>query len=354
SQRGQRRDHGGDLGARPAGGAYHRHPAGPHPNDRTAARARPPRRPHRHHGRARRHADPVRGGRAGEAGLAPFTAWFAKGGIMILAALALIAQAAAPAPCPANEPCEVPFALSATAAATRLGNRPDIWWLDGDILTVVARREGEATLCCAIQQRLHPIGPGLQAVSMRVPDVTSAILDILVIPPVGAPNLDPVWRGSRAPPAPDRSDIAEVSTVNHTIDSTILHQPRDIFVYVPPGLAAGQRVPVIYVADGLLDNFTRIADAAIRKGRAAPVILVGIVPGTGPAVCPEHWCTARNREYLVDVPDPAIGRFDVQDRFVTEEVIPFVEGHYPVLPGRNARAIMGQSAGGAWALVMAA
>lgn len=259
-----------------------------------------------------------------------------------------------PASCPANEPCEVPVALSATGAAQLLGNRPETWWLNGDILTVVARREGEATLCCAIQQPLHPIGGGLQTVSVRVPDIASAILDILVIPPVGETNLDPVWRGSRAPPVPDRSDIAEVSTTNHTIDSAILHQSRDIFVYVPPGLAAGQRVPVIYVADGLLDNFTRIADAAIRKGRAAPVILVGIVPGTGPAVCPEHWCTARNREYLVDIPNPAIGRFDVQDRFVTEEVIPFVESHYPALPGRDARAIMGQSAGGAWAVTMAA
>lgn len=261
---------------------------------------------------------------------------------------------AAPAHCPDEQPCEVPLAISAPAAEALLGARPETWWVNGAILTVIARRDGEATLCCSIQAPLHPIGRGLQAVSVRVPDIATAILDIVVVPPVGEPNIDPVFRGRQAPPDPERSPLAGLSLAGHILDSPNLGGRRGIRVYVPTGLAEGQRVPVIYVADGLMDGFVQIADAAIRAGRARPVILVGIYPPNGPAACAESWCTARNLDYLVDPPDPALSRFDAQARFVVEEVVPFVESHYPALAEREARAVMGHSSGGAWALAMAA
>jgi hypothetical protein len=262
----------------------------------------------------------------------------------------LAAQAAVPAPCPANEPCEVPLRFSTPALGRLLAGRDDAWWISGDILTIVARREGAAMLCCAVQRPLRPVGDGLQALAVRIPEIESAILDIMVIPTRAEPNLEPVWRGSRAPSAPPRSPLSEIATSFHPIDSTILGQRRGIIVYVPPGLPEGRRVPVVYASDGLMDNFTQIADAMIRRRDVAPFILVGIGPGSGPSACAANWCTARNREYMVDLPDPAVGRFDLQARFVIEEVIPFVETHYPALPRREARTVMGQSAGGAWAL----
>ncbi len=265
-----------------------------------------------------------------------------------------------PASCPANEPCEVPVALSATVAASLLASRPEVWWISDDILTVAARREGEATLCCTIQLPLHSIGGGLQAISVRVPDIASAILDVVVLPPVGEPNLDPVWRGPEAPPAPPRSAAAavEVRTIHHEIGSAAFGEQRRFAVYVPEGIRDGERVPVIYLPDGGWPDFYRIADAMARDGQAAKVIMVGIYNAPRPSgpPCRERHCDLRSQELLIDLPGPTPGerRFYRRARFTIEEVIPFVESHYPVRRDPEGRAVLGWSSGGAWALTMAA
>lgn len=269
-----------------------------------------------------------------------------------------VALAMAAAPCPANQPCEVPVALSIPAVEALLGRRSEAWWINGEILTVIARRDGEAQLCCTLQTALRPIGRGLQAVSVRIPDIANTIIDVVVIPPLGPPNLDPVWRGPQAPPAPPRSDAAAVRarTFSHEIDSAYLGERRGFFIYVPVGIADGQRVPVIYMPDGGWDDFYRIADAMARRGQASPVIMVGIDDGHGRPACPEVRCDLRSQELLLDIPDatPAQSRFDAQARFTLEEVMPFVESHYPVRRDPAGRAVLGWSSGGAWALSMAA
>jgi len=267
------------------------------------------------------------------------------------------AQAATPAPCRPDEICEVPLALSAAGADALLGARNETWWVNGEVVTVVARREDGAQTCCAIQQRMHPIGRGLQAVSVRVPDIDSAIFDMMVIPGQWS---DAGRRGPRAPPAPPRSPLAEVEarTTFHRIDSVRLGEQRSFFVYVPAGLAEGQRVPVIYMPDGGWPEFNAIADAMARRGQSSPVIMVGIAnrEDAGPPACPELNCDSRSQELLVDIPEatPEQSRFDARDLFTVEEVMPFVESRYPVLRTPQGRAVLGWSSGGSWALVMAA
>lgn len=275
---------------------------------------------------------------------------------MLWLALAATQAAATPAePCPADRICEVPLAISPAAAERLLGSRGEIWWINRDVLTVVARREPQATLCCAVQRPMRPIGRGLQAVSVRIPDIDSAILDVVVIPTT-APNLDPVWRGPAAPREPERSPLESVPISTFDLDSVHLGGLRRIAVYVPPGLAEGRHVPVIYMADGMMDSIRQIADAAIRSGRSGPVVLVGLPPGSGVPACPETRCNPRNQQYLIDIPGatPEQSRFDAHARFVLEEVIPYVESHYPVRRDRESRAAMGSSSGGAWAVTMAA
>jgi enterochelin esterase-like enzyme len=270
--------------------------------------------------------------------------------------LALLAAQAPPPPCAADRVCDVPLALSPIAAARLLGSRPEIWWVNGDVLTVVARRDGEAQLCCAIQRPLHPIGSGLQAASLRVPDIDSAIFDIQIMPGPWAADF-PVWRGRSAPPRPATTGARSGLGERHILQSAMLGGARGISVYVPSGIPAGEKVPAIYFADGLSGEFVAVLEAAVRAGRIAPVVIVGIdAAGSTPDPSCAPRCDPRSREYLVDIPNatPEEARFNVHARFVAEEVIPFVESHYPVLATREGRATAGYSSGGSWAVTMAA
>ena len=83
-----------------------------------------------------------------------------------------------PESCQPDRPCEVRLNLSATAIDALIGPRTEAWWINADVLTVVARRESGATLCCAIQRPMRAIGRDLQTVSVRIPDIDSAIFDI--------------------------------------------------------------------------------------------------------------------------------------------------------------------------------
>jgi enterochelin esterase-like enzyme len=268
--------------------------------------------------------------------------------------LALSAAQAEPEPC--VRVCDVVLPISPAAAEALLGDRPYIWWIQGNVLTVVARREGEASLCCAIQRPLHPIGRGLQAISVRIPDIETAIVDVDVMPN-DRHDPAPVWRGPAATPAPEQNRVPSGQLSGHRFDSAILGQRRGILVYVPPGIAEGQRVPVIYIADGLASEFGAIANAHVRSGHSAPVILVGIDnAGSSRDFSCVPRCDPRSQEYLIDIPNatPAESRFDTQARFILEEVIPFVESHYPVMRTREGRTTMGYSSGAAWAVTMAA
>jgi enterochelin esterase-like enzyme len=268
--------------------------------------------------------------------------------------LALLLAPAA-AVCQPDRVCEVPLQLSPAAAEALLGSRTEAWWVSGDLLTVIARREGGTTLCCAIQRQLHPIGRGLQAVTVRVPDMERAIFDVRLVP--GPWRADaPLYRGRLAPPRPETRAELSGTGARHMIQSTHLGQPRGIRVYVPGGIAPGRRVPAIYLADGLPDEFVAVLDGAVRSGRIDPVVMVGTDSGGTPDPSCAPRCDPRSQEYLIDIPGatPEESRFDAHARFVAEEVIPFVESHYPVLAGRENRATAGYSSGGAWAVTMAA
>ncbi|PZO63827.1 MAG: hypothetical protein DI635_07395 [Pseudoxanthomonas suwonensis] len=92
-----------------------------------------------------------------------------------------------------------------------------------------------------------------------------ALLLMLCVPAVWA--AEPV---SEVPP-PHQSVV---------LDSAVMKEQRRINVYLPSTLQEERRYPVIYMPDGgLAEDFPHVAntiDAAIREGRMAPVILVGI------------------------------------------------------------------------------
>jgi predicted alpha/beta superfamily hydrolase len=133
--------------------------------------------------------------------------------------------------------------------------------------------------------------------------------------------------------------------------SRFLRNQRDLVVYTPPGYAdqTARRFPVLYLQDGqnLFDGATsfipgqdwhvgRTADAAIDDRAVEPLIIVGI-----------YNTRARVSEYTpTHVPKLGGGRADRYAKFLIEEVKPFVEREYRVLPGSLHAGIGGSSLGG--------
>lgn len=143
-------------------------------------------------------------------------------------------------------------------------------------------------------------------------------------------------------------------THNHGQDnrrySTILCQPRDLYIYLPPGYTPTRAYPFVLWLHGafgdehaFLDQAQlQFLDEAIRSGCLPPMIVV----------CPdgtyggENSLSAEHSLYL----NGKGGR--VQDHLLYE-VIPFVAANFSILPHREAHAVIGISAGGAGALNLA-
>lgn len=129
--------------------------------------------------------------------------------------------------------------------------------------------------------------------------------------------------------------------VSFTLDSAAMGEARQINVYLPPK-QAGRRYPVVYMPDGgMAEDFPHVAttiDAAIRAGRMAPVILVGIENTqrrrdmTGPtSVAADHEIA------------PVVGGSAQFRGFIARELIPHIEASYPA---NGQRGIIGESLAG--------
>ena len=259
----------------------------------------------------------------------------------------------------ADAPCILPTRFSAERVGHLLEHRKYLWWLDGDRLTMIARFDGDPwlMLCCAVATGLEPIGDSnFAAITVRIPKIREALIDVGYSSERTADSGD-VIRGPDAPPAPPVADPLGGRIDRVPIASAALGETRGISVYVPPKTDPQARLPVIYLADGEVAHYAPIAEAAVRDGRAAPAILVGIVPAYGPASnCRMTPCDRRMLDYVIDqsaeapLGDTPFGR---HMRFVTDEVMPFVESHYPASRLREDRVVAGYSNGGSWALAAA-
>lgn len=255
------------------------------------------------------------------------------------------------------EPCVQPLGYSPDEAITLIGQKDEFWRLDGDALTMIARpKQGWAMLCCGIQTPLEPIaGTDLAGIAVRVPRISEAFFDVGTAGPAGESKLELV-RGADAPRAPPISKPLIGKTEPFAIQSRILGETRRGTVYIPPAVPRGARLPVIYLADGAVLNFAPILEAAIREGRATPTIIVGIDTAQGTVKGCTAPCDRRGLEYLIDwnLKDPTgDSPFGRHLRFVTDELIPYIDSHYPSSPRREDRLTSGYSNGAAWALAAA-
>jgi len=129
----------------------------------------------------------------------------------------------------------------------------------------------------------------------------------------------------------------------HDIPSEFLTEgKRTIRVYLPPGFQQWISYPVVYCQDGEdFFNFGRIATHAQRlilEEDWEPFIIVGV------EVDKAH----RTSEYTPDGE-----RYSSYTRFFANELIPWVESHYPVRDEPDQRLLAGDSLGGAVSVSLA-
>ena len=140
--------------------------------------------------------------------------------------------------------------------------------------------------------------------------------------------------------------------------SRILRNQRDLIVYLPPGYhqQPQRRFPVLYLHDGqnLFDGATSFvpgmdwhvghtADDFILTGAVQPLIIVGIY----------NVGKVRIQEYTpTKAPRLGGGRADRYARFLMQEVMPFIQREYRVIPDARVTGMGGSSLGGLLSLYL--
>ena len=155
------------------------------------------------------------------------------------------------------------------------------------------------------------------------------------------------------PPAPEgfavrRDSIArgKIETVEY--DSNSVGIVRKLSVYTPPGYSTDTRYPVLYLLHGLGGDHRQwlqpgradvIMDNLYADGKAVPMIVVmpnGRASADPPGPNP-----------FEDRPFETYAAFEAD---LLNDVIPFIESHYPVRADRAHRALAGLSMGGGQSL----
>jgi enterochelin esterase family protein len=129
----------------------------------------------------------------------------------------------------------------------------------------------------------------------------------------------------------------------NTYSSSTLGQTRRLFVYVPPGYReSGDSYPVLYLLHGVGDTESgwtetgrahAILDNLIAAGQAQPML---VVMPFGHVYHDRQMERKRSNRLI--------------EQNLLQDLIPYVEAHYRVGAGREARAIAGLSMGGGQAL----
>jgi enterochelin esterase-like enzyme len=120
---------------------------------------------------------------------------------------------------------------------------------------------------------------------------------------------------------------------------------RRIYMYIPEGLEEGKRYPVAYVQDGQNlfspSNQSRsewgideTLEELMNRGALDPMIVVGI--GSKGTRVSDFWPQAMGNPN---------GKGEVYAQWMVEELLPYIEGKYPVSREKSGRATFGSSYG---------
>jgi len=157
----------------------------------------------------------------------------------------------------------------------------------------------------------------------------------------------------------EASSLYAVQNVPHgTLSKVWYNSPtldlnRRMYVYTPPGYDNGKgKFPVFYLLHGgggdedawsTLGRACQIMDNLIAQGKAKPMIVVMTNGNPGDAAAPYEAPPKAEGSGNEGVFGMASGQFE---KSLVKDVIPYIEGHYRTLSGRENRAVSGLSMGG--------
>lgn len=144
----------------------------------------------------------------------------------------------------------------------------------------------------------------------------------------------------------DKIPSGKIDTIQYK--STTVGTVRKALIYTPPGYSPDNRYPVLYLLHGiggdekewLNGSPQQIMDRLYADAKANPMI---IVMPNGRAMADDR---ATGNIFAQDKVE-AFARFE-QD--LLNDLIPYIESHYPVISTRESRAIAGLSMGGGQSL----
>ena len=136
-------------------------------------------------------------------------------------------------------------------------------------------------------------------------------------------------------------------TARYTLESKAFDATVAYMVYLPAGYGDGTKYPVWYAMHGYSSTETmwlseagvgKVADDMIESGKLAPMIMV--------------FPLSRYDSAKVIQQDMADGKRDASgmERFLCDELIPFIDSNYNTIPSPKSRYIGGFSMGGLFAL----
>lgn len=149
------------------------------------------------------------------------------------------------------------------------------------------------------------------------------------------------------------------------LHSAVLGIAKHLYIYVPPELRSGQRAPALYLLRGHerewinpQEDQTRGGANAIdvyerlrRAGRINPMILVFPGLASDDSKVPGLIVNMRAPHLAAGAPGIGTGRFEV---YFFDELLPYIDAHFPTLSDGRRRGIVGFSLGGAMAIKAAA
>jgi enterochelin esterase-like enzyme len=239
--------------------------------------------------------------------------------------------------------------------AARLAGKTLAAWAEDDVLHVLWRGEGSrASLASGIQLPLWPVdgAAGLWEASVRVRRLDEAVITLMVAVTedggtmLGRPAGEPLVFYGPGAPAPLPAGPLAGQVHEHVLDSAALGAPRGVTVYLPAAAGGGGPLPGCVLADGQsVPSFAPALEAAILAGTTPPVILVGVHNASGRDPAKRPRADLRSLEYL---PQCRSRRFRAHLSFVTDEVIPWAAGRFPLM--RAPWTAAGFSNGAAWAI----
>jgi enterochelin esterase-like enzyme len=235
-------------------------------------------------------------------------------------------------------------------------------WADGNTLTFVYVGEAESVeMCCGFQESLTRLpDSNVWVLRKTVENLSRAVIGYsFVVNGEFSEAEAEVWRGSEAPLEPEVMSPEEIEATGRffmrTLQSEILGENREIYVYLPPDHKTLKvlELPVVYLGDGgVVWDYARYVETLIKAGKLPELILIGIESGGylgDPNAEFDYSLDMRAREYI---PQENDDRFALHERFVLEEVLPWAEEEFGASNKREDRIVHGFSNGGVFAAAM--